>query len=65
MDVGRTARRWLRASERCGRMLGNTVEVYHIYICVFGNFILEELSPTITFDSDKTNFSQMSNPHAP
>ena len=27
VDVGRTARRWLRASERYGCMLGNTVEV--------------------------------------
>ena len=27
VDVGRTARRWLRASERFGRMLGNTVGV--------------------------------------
>ena len=31
-DAGRTARQWLRASERHGRMLNNTVEVYHIYI---------------------------------
>ena len=43
VDVGRTARRWLRGSERFGRMLGNTVDVYHIYICVFGNSLREEL----------------------
>ena len=31
-DGGRTARQWLRASERYGRMLCNTVDVYHIDI---------------------------------
>ena len=43
VDIGRTARRWLRASERYERMLGNTVDLYHIYICVFCNSLLREL----------------------
>ena len=43
VDVGLTTRRWLRASKRYGRMLGNPVDVYHIYMCVFCNSLLEEL----------------------
>ena len=42
-DAGRTARLWLRASERYGRMVRNTVDVYHIFICVYYNSLRQEL----------------------
>ena len=46
----------LQASERSGRILGNTVEVYHIVYIYFSNSLVQDLHTHRTIDLDKITF---------